>query len=95
MEAQDLDHDTGTDESGDEYLSQPLVARKRTPAERKALDYAKQRRNTYGENPEGSRKNIRRGKKRGIRVQRRKVAQELLQGEDSDAGRIRRTRFHL
>ena len=69
------------------------VRRRRSPQERKALDYSKQRRNIYGENPEASRTGIRKGKTRGKRVERHQVTQELGRGEDADAGRIARRRF--
>jgi len=61
--------------------------RRRSPQERKALDYAKQRRNTYNYgcvSLQSARKRIRQGKARGRRLERRGVAEELRRGEDAD-----------
>ena len=49
----------------------------RSPQERKALSYAKDRRNTYGENDKASRKAIPLRKAQESRKDRHKVAQEL------------------
>lgn len=49
----------------------------RSPQEKKALSYAKDRRNTYGENDKASRKLIPLRKAQESRQSRRKVAQEL------------------
>ena len=49
----------------------------RSPQERKALSYAKDRRNTYGENDKASRKLIPLRKAQESRQDRRKVAQEI------------------
>lgn len=49
----------------------------RSPQERKALSYAKDRRNTYGENDKASRKLIPLRKAMENRQDRRKVAQEI------------------
>jgi hypothetical protein len=46
------------------------VMRHRTPQEKKTLSYAKDRRNTFGENSKGSRKSIPRAKARSIRSER-------------------------
>ncbi|MEV6219675.1 hypothetical protein [Nocardia sp. NPDC051833] len=45
---------------------------RRSPQEKKALSYAKDRRNWYGENDKSSRKNIPRAKRRRNRVDRRR-----------------------
>ena len=50
---------------------------RRSPQEKKELSYAKDRRNTYGENDKSSRKNIPRAKSRANRANRRADA-ELL-----------------
>ena len=86
-------HQASPDEEDAEPAPAAPVRRRRSPQERKALDYAKQRRNRYGENPEASRKGIRLGKARGKRLERRSVARELLRGEDADAASIPRKRF--
>jgi hypothetical protein len=49
----------------------------RSPQERKALSYAKDRRNTYGENDKASRKAIPLRKAQESRKDRHKVAQDL------------------
>lgn len=49
----------------------------RSPQEKKALSYANDRRNTYGENDKASRKLIPLRKAQESRQDRRKVAQEL------------------
>ncbi|WP_278262655.1 hypothetical protein [Nocardia sp. AG03] len=46
------------------------MSRRRSPQEKKALSYAKDRRNVYGENDKSSRKNIPRGKRIPNRVDR-------------------------
>ncbi|WP_432863588.1 hypothetical protein [Microbispora rosea] len=48
--------------------------RRRSPQEKKALSYAKDRRNNYGENDKSSRKNIARSKKFPHRVNRRNAS---------------------
>jgi len=47
------------------------VKKRRSPQEKKALSYAKDRRNTYGENQKSSRKNIPLSKAKGHRALRR------------------------
>lgn len=44
-------------------VGEDLVTRRRSPQEKKALSYARDRRNVYGENDKSSRKNIRRNKR--------------------------------
>lgn len=64
---------------------------KRTPQEKKELSYAKDRRNTYGENDKSSRKNIPASKARVNRSYRRKVndvlqvASELVEPQELEA----------
>src|SRR4028119_181715 len=48
---------------------------RKTPQEKKRLSYAKDRRNTYGENDKSSRKNIRRRKRHPNRSNRRTARQ--------------------
>lgn len=50
---------------------------RRSPQEKKALSYAKDRRNDYGENDKSSRKNIRRSKRIPNRADRRRGHQIL------------------
>src|SRR4028119_195110 len=50
---------------------------RKTPQEKKRLSYAKDRRNTYGENDKSSRKNIRRRKRHPNRSNRRNARQSL------------------
>lgn len=50
----------------------------RTPQEKKSLSYAKDRRNTYGENSKSSRKSIRLSKALDIRAVRHAQNQVLL-----------------
>lgn len=47
------------------------MKKRRSPQEKKALSYAKDRRNTYGENQKSSRKNIPLSKAKGHRALRR------------------------
>jgi len=54
-----------------------MKKRRRDPAEKKALSYAKDRRNSYGENDKSSRKNIRRKKRVPNRADRRREHQTL------------------
>ena len=49
----------------------------KSPKEKKKLSLARDRRNTYGENPEASRKGIRRGKQRRHMEERRAVGHVL------------------
>lgn len=51
--------------------------RRRSPQEKKALSYAKDRRNLYGENDKSSRKNIRRNKRIPHRADRHRYHQGL------------------
>jgi hypothetical protein len=68
------------------------VSRK-SPQERKALSYVRDRRNDYGENDKSSRKNIPRGKRRASRTSRRRENQILGQaaGPASNAELVERT----
>lgn len=50
---------------------------RKTPQEKKRLSYARDRRNTYGENDKSSRKNIRRRKRHPNRSNRRNARQSL------------------
>ncbi|MEM7689704.1 MAG: hypothetical protein AAF291_11850 [Pseudomonadota bacterium] len=65
------------------------LKRRRSPQEKKALSYAKDRRNCYGENDKASRKNIPRRKAKGHRSLRRRAASSLSRyetlGEDEAA----------
>ena len=56
--------------------------RRRSPQEKKALSYAKDRRNLHGENDKASRKNIPRSRARGHRSNRRRAAAALGQYEE-------------
>ena len=58
--------------------------KRRSPAEKKALSYAKDRRNSYGENDKASRKSIPRSKAKGHRANRRKAARTLDRIETLD-----------
>jgi hypothetical protein len=51
--------------------------RRKSPQEKKRLSYAKDRRNNYGENDKGSRKNIRCNKRAPHRADRRRASQVL------------------
>ena len=53
------------------------VSKIKSPKEKKKLSLARDRRNTYGENPEASRKGIRRGKQRSQMEERRAVGHVL------------------
>ncbi|MBW6439025.1 hypothetical protein KZ829_35380 [Actinoplanes hulinensis] len=53
------------------------VATGRSPQEKKALSYAKDRRNSYGENDKSSRRNIRRNKRTPNRADRHREHQLL------------------
>jgi glutamate/tyrosine decarboxylase-like PLP-dependent enzyme len=53
------------------------VGRSRSPQEKKAISYAKDRRNDYGENDKSSRKNIRRRKRDPNRADRHRERQVL------------------
>ncbi len=61
------------------------LKRRRSPAEKKALSYAKDRRNLHGENDKASRKNIPRSRARSHRANRRKAAAKLGRYEQMDA----------
>ncbi|MFI9812856.1 hypothetical protein [Saccharothrix variisporea] len=50
---------------------------RRTPQEKKRLSYAKDRRNTYGENPQSSRRNITRNRQHAHRANRHAADQAL------------------
>lgn len=52
---------------------------RRSPQEKKALSYAKDRRNDYGESDKGSRKSIRRNKRTPHRADRRREHQVLAE----------------
>ena len=58
--------------------------RRRYPAEKKALSYAKDRRNCYGQNDKASRKRIPASKAAGHRSHRRRAAASLSQYEGLD-----------
>jgi hypothetical protein len=60
------------------------VTVRRDPQREKALDYAHDRRNDYGENDKSSRKNIRRNKRFPHRAERRR-ARQTLTGADGVA----------
>lgn len=53
------------------------MTRRRSPQEKKALSYARDRRNVYGENDKSSRKNIRRNKRSPNRADRHHIRQML------------------
>jgi len=53
------------------------MSKVKSPTEKKALSYDRDRRNSYGENPHSSRKNIRRGKQRTHQESRRAATQVL------------------
>jgi hypothetical protein len=65
------------------------VSKVKSPTEKKALSFKRDRRNTYGENPQASRKGIRRGKQRSHMEERRSVGKILSHlresAEESDA----------
>jgi hypothetical protein len=54
-----------------------MAAKRKTPQQKKRESYAKDRRNTYGENAKASRKNIPRRKASGRRALRRIAKQAL------------------
>ena len=53
------------------------LKRRRSPQEKKALSYAKDRRNCYGESDKGARVSIRQNKARAHRSSRRKASASL------------------
>ena len=55
------------------------MSKLKSPQEKKAVSLKRDRRNTYGENPQASRKGIRRGKQRSHMGERR-VVSEILGG---------------
>jgi hypothetical protein len=57
---------------------------RRSPQETKALSYAKDRRNDYGENDKSSRKNIRRNKRIPNRADRHRERQVLAAATGCD-----------
>jgi hypothetical protein len=57
---------------------------RRDPQEKKALSYAKDRRNNYGENDKSSRKNIRRNKRLPNRADRHRERRVLATATGSD-----------
>jgi hypothetical protein len=59
--------------------------KRKTPQEKKALSYAKDRRNTYGENDKSSRKNIPRSRSLPHRANRRGARQALRPAADDAA----------
>lgn len=70
--------------------------RRRSPQEKKALSYSKDRRNTYGENDKASRKSVPQRKADVNRVYRRKINQILtvagnaaLEGSEAAEGSVR------
>ena len=62
------------------------MSKVRSPDEKKKPSYARDRRNTYGENQKSSRKNIPKSKQRSHQDERRSVRQALLvaEGEFAD-----------
>jgi hypothetical protein len=54
-----------------------LMSKLKSPREKKAVSLKRDRRNTYGENPQASRKGIRRGKQRSHMGERRAVSEIL------------------
>ena len=64
--------------------------KQRSPQEKKALSYAKDRRNAYGENDKASRKLIPLRKEQESRQNRRKLGQELstLPRQDDDSAAL-------
>ncbi|MFI6173467.1 hypothetical protein ACIBCN_42280 [Nocardia sp. NPDC051052] len=73
----------------------PDSAVRRSPQEKKQLSYAKDRRNSYGENDKASRKNLPRSRARAHRANRHRAHQDLqgaaglLDVEVSDAADVR------
>src|SRR5271163_4841156 len=53
------------------------MSKLKSPQEKKAVSLKRDRRNTYGENPQASRKGIRRGKQRSHMGERRAVSKIL------------------
>jgi hypothetical protein len=53
------------------------MSKLKSPQDKKALSLKRDRRNTYGENPQASRKGIRRGKQRSHMGERRAVSEIL------------------
>ncbi|MET9226026.1 hypothetical protein [Lentzea sp. NPDC003310] len=69
---------------------------RRSPQEKKALSYAKDRRNTYGKNDKSSRKNIPKNKRKSIRSNRRRAHLVLTQVEpDGIESELKRERPHV
>src|ERR1700751_3043305 len=64
--------------SGIEFRKRQSVSKVKTPREKKRLSYARDRRNTYGENQKSSRKYIPRSKQLSHQDERRSVRQALL-----------------
>ena len=62
---------------------------RKTPQEKKRLSYAKDRRNTYGENDKSSRRNIPAAKARQRRANRRVAHQVLTTAGEEQLGLIR------
>jgi hypothetical protein len=60
------------------------VSKIKNPKAKKAISYAHDRRNTYGEAPHGARKSIPRGKARAHRAERHEVRQALTQTTQTD-----------
>lgn len=68
---------------------------RKSPQEKKALSYAKDHRNSYGENDKSSRKNISRNKRNNVRADRRREHLVLAQSQPDDVDselKRRRTR---
>ncbi|SFR27590.1 hypothetical protein SAMN04488564_111123 [Lentzea waywayandensis] len=57
---------------------------RKSPQEKKALSYAKDHRNSYGENDKSSRKNIQRNKRNRERANRRRDHQVLVAAQPDD-----------
>ena len=60
----------------------------KTPQDKKRQSYEHDRRNTYGENQKGSRKNIPRSKQRSHQDERRSVRQVLSSAQGSNASEV-------
>ena len=61
-----------------------MLVKRKSPQEKKALSYAKDRRNTYGENDKSSRKNIPRNKRHREHARRRHEHVVLTQTRPDD-----------
>jgi predicted NAD-dependent protein-ADP-ribosyltransferase YbiA (DUF1768 family) len=66
-------------------VTKPSRKAAKSPQQKKAESYAKDRRNTYGENQKSSRKNIARKKRLRAREERRKLREVLVHTADEVA----------